>query len=93
VKSTAQIFGLFGNHRHSDSVSRIWSIHECSETLLTRNLDWAVVVTMGPNQLRFQSLAQSSINATSWGNAVGLFIVQSNVKVSVSVWRNAWLQD
>jgi len=31
---------------------------------------------MGPNQLRFQSLDQSSIYATSWGNIVGLFIVQ-----------------
>jgi len=29
---------------------------------------------MGPNQLRLQSLAQSSIYATSWVNAVGLVI-------------------
>jgi len=38
---------------------------------------WLVVSLrwpMGPNQLRFQSLAQRSICATSWGNAVDLFI-------------------
>jgi len=28
VKSTAQIFGLFGDQKYSDSVSRIWFIHE-----------------------------------------------------------------
>jgi len=27
VKSTAQIFGLFGDQKYSDSVSRIWFIH------------------------------------------------------------------
>jgi len=37
VKSTAQIFGLFGDQKYSDSVSRIWFIPKSAEMLLTRN--------------------------------------------------------
>jgi len=45
VKSTAQIFGLFGDQKYSDSVSRIWFIHEESRNVTNSKLDWVVVFT------------------------------------------------
>jgi len=45
VKSAAQIFGLFGDQKYSDSVSRIWFIHEESRNVTNSKLDWAVVFT------------------------------------------------
>ena len=45
VKSTAQIFGLFGDQKYSDSVSRIWLIDEESRNVTNSKLDWAVVLT------------------------------------------------
>ena len=45
VKSTAQIFGLFGDQKYSDSVSRIWFIHEERRNVTNSKLDWAVVFT------------------------------------------------
>jgi len=45
VKSTAQIFGLFGDQKYSDSVSRIWFIHEERRNVTNLKLDWAVVFT------------------------------------------------
>jgi len=45
VKSTAQIFGLFGDQKYSDSVSRIWLIHEERRNVTNSKLDWAVVFT------------------------------------------------
>jgi len=45
LKSTAQIFGLFGDQKYSDSVSRIWLIHEKSRNVTNSKLDWAVVLT------------------------------------------------
>ena len=46
VKSTDQIFGLFGNQKkYSDSVSRIWFINEESRNVTNSKLDWAVIFT------------------------------------------------
>jgi len=45
VKSTAQIFGLFGDQKYSDSVNRIWFIHEESRNVTNSKLDWAVFFT------------------------------------------------
>jgi len=45
VKSAAQIFGLFGDQKYSDSISRIWFIHEESRNVTNSKLDWAVVFT------------------------------------------------
>jgi len=45
VKSTAQIFGLFGDQIYSDSVSRIWFIQEENRNVTHSKLDWAVVFT------------------------------------------------
>jgi len=45
VKSTAQIFGLFNDQKYSDSVSRIWFIHEERRNVTNSKLDWAVVFT------------------------------------------------
>jgi len=45
VKSTAQIFGLFGDQKYSDSVSRIWFIYEERRNVTNSKLDWAVVFT------------------------------------------------
>ena len=46
VKSTAQTFGLFGDQKkYSDSVSRIWFIHEESRNVTDSKLDWAVIFT------------------------------------------------
>jgi len=44
VKSTTQIFGLFGDQKYSDSVSGIWFIHE-SRNVTNSKLDWAVGFT------------------------------------------------
>ena len=44
VKSTAQIFGPFGDQKYSDSVSRIWFTHK-SRNVTDSKLDWAVVFT------------------------------------------------
>jgi len=43
VKSTAHIFGLFGDQKHSDLVNKIWFIHE-SRYVTASKLDWAVVL-------------------------------------------------
>ena len=43
MKSTAHIFGLFGDQKHSDLVNKIWLIHE-SRYVTTSKLDWAVVL-------------------------------------------------
>ena len=44
VKSTAQIFGLFGDQINTlDSVSRIWFIHEETRNVTNSKLDLAVV--------------------------------------------------
>jgi len=45
VKSTAQVFGLFGDQKYSDSVSRIWFIHKERRNVTNSKLDWAVVFT------------------------------------------------
>ena len=45
VKSTAQIFGLFGDQKYSDSVTRIWFIHEERRNVTNPKLGWAVVFT------------------------------------------------
>ena len=45
VKSTAQIFGLFGDQKYSDSVSRIWLMHEESRNVTNSKLDWTVFFT------------------------------------------------
>ena len=45
VKSTAQIFGLFGDQKYSDSISRIWFIHEESRNVTNSKLHWTVVFT------------------------------------------------
>jgi len=45
VKSTAQVLGLFGDQKYSDSVSRIWFIHEGCRNVTNSKLDWAVVFT------------------------------------------------
>jgi len=45
VKSTAQIFGLFGDQKYSDSVCSIWFIHEESRNVTNSKLDWAAVFT------------------------------------------------
>jgi len=44
VKSTAQIIGRLGDQKYSDSVSRIWLIHE-SLKVTNSKLDCAVVFT------------------------------------------------
>ena len=44
VKSTAQIFRLFGDQKYSDSVSRIWFIHKERRNVTNSKLDWAVVL-------------------------------------------------
>ena len=43
MKSTAHIFGLFGDQKHSDLVNRIWFIPE-SRYVTNSKLDWAVVL-------------------------------------------------
>ena len=45
VTSTAQIFGLFGDQKYTDSASRIWFIHEESRNVTNSNLHWTVVFT------------------------------------------------
>jgi len=45
VKSTAQIFGLFGDQKYSDSVRRIWFIHEESRNVTNSKFHWTVVFT------------------------------------------------
>ena len=45
VKSIAQILGLFADQKYSDSVSRIWFIHEERQNVTNSKLDWAVVFT------------------------------------------------
>ena len=45
VKSAAQIFGLFGDQKYSDSVSRIWFIHEESRNVTNSKLHWTVDFT------------------------------------------------
>jgi len=44
VKSTAQIFGPFGDHKYPYSVSRIWFTRE-SRNATNSKLDWVVVFT------------------------------------------------
>ena len=38
-------FGLFGDKKYSDSVSRIWFIHEESRNVTNSKLHWPVVFT------------------------------------------------
>ena len=45
MKSTAQIFGFFFDQKYSDSVSRIWFIHEETQNVTNSKLHWTVVIT------------------------------------------------
>ena len=47
VKSTAQIFGLSGDQKYSDSVSKLWFIHEESRNITNSKLHWTVFFSAG----------------------------------------------
>ena len=61
-ESTAQIFGLFGDQKYSDSVGRIWFIHEERRNVTNSKLDWAVVFTARYEEKKQLILARDCAN-------------------------------